>query len=513
MEINSNNPTPAEIKKIKDSGVNVIEMHPYKSSDTLQRFHDSQAFVRGVMGPYGSGKSSACCMELFNLIVAQNVFQGKRRSRIAIVRETYPELQTTTIKTWQDWFPEEMCPFKWTHPIEANMAFDLQDGTRVEAEIYFIALNMPKHVSKLLSLELTWLWINEAKQTIKEIFDAATGRVQRYPPLRLGGYRRSGVIMDTNPPDDDHWWYELDKVTKPWNYEFFQQPPAMLASGTIEGYVPNVGQAEGVAPAENVENLPAGWEYYKNLVQGKRKEWVEVFVMGMYGAVMDGKPVFPEYNDDIHCSKVDLEIFRGLPLLLGFDFGMTPACVIFQMHPNGQLRLLDELCAEYMSLEPFIKNHVNPFLVNHYAGMSMRVVGDPAGKQGSQADSKTCFQILAKHGLSGEMAGTNLLIPRRDAVVGFLQKVVGNGEPGFIMNARAKMVRRGFLGGYCFERLQVVGTEAKFKEIPKKNKFSHPADAVQYVCLEASGQGKNAGKGGQGARGHAREIVDSGYRE
>lgn len=513
--INNNNPTREEIDAIKRTGVNVIEMPPYIPEPTLQRFHESQAFVRGVMGPYGSGKSSACCMELFNLCVNQNVFQNKRKSRIAITRATYPELETTTIKTWQDWFPPEMCTFKYKHPIEAHIDLKLSDGTQLEVEVFFIALNMPKHVSKLLSLELTWLWINEAKETIKEIFDAATGRVQRYPPLRQGGYKRSGVIMDTNPPDDDHWWYELDKISCPSNYEFFQQPPAMLKSGEIEGYVPNVGQVEGVARAENVGNLPAGWEYYKNLVQGKREEWIKVFVQGLYGAVMDGKPVYPEFNKNIHVfegddSRGSLEVFRGLPLILGFDFGLTPACIISQILPNGQLRILDEICADYMSLDPFVKDYVNPYLLNHYAGMRCIVIGDPAGKIGSQNDGKTCYQTLSKHGLPGTVAGTNAFIPRRDAVVGFLQKVVGDGA-GMVINKKCRMIVRGFLGGYCFERKQVVGVEAQFKDMPKKNKFSHPHDGLQYICLEASGQGVNAGKGGTGGRGMAVEVVDSGF--
>ena len=56
-----------------------------------------------------------------------------------------------------------------------------------------------------------------------------------------------------------------------------------------------------VCRAENKGNLPRN--YYENLQAGKSQIWVDVYVHGRYGSVMDGKPVYPEYNDAIHCAK------------------------------------------------------------------------------------------------------------------------------------------------------------------------------------------------------------------
>ena len=74
---------------------------------------DSEAFmnnstdlVRGIMGPIGSGKSVACCAEIMMRSCEQAPGRdGVRRTRWAIIRNTYPELKSTTIKTWLDWFP------------------------------------------------------------------------------------------------------------------------------------------------------------------------------------------------------------------------------------------------------------------------------------------------------------------------------------------------------------------------------------------------------------------------
>ena len=52
------------------------------------------------MGPFGSGKSSGCVIELVKLAKRQHLVNGKRRARIACIRNTYKQLEDTTIKTF-----------------------------------------------------------------------------------------------------------------------------------------------------------------------------------------------------------------------------------------------------------------------------------------------------------------------------------------------------------------------------------------------------------------------------
>lgn len=75
-------------------------------------------------------------------------------------------------------------------------------------------------MKKLKSLDLTGAWINEASELPKAVLDMATGRVGRYPSKMQGGASWSGIIMDTNSPDDDHWYYALAETNRPDGYEF-----------------------------------------------------------------------------------------------------------------------------------------------------------------------------------------------------------------------------------------------------------------------------------------------------
>ena len=444
---------------------------------TIERFHADNSFVRVVLGPVGSSKSSACCLEVFTRACEQKAHQGVRKSRWAIIRNTYPELKSTTIKTWMDWFP--MAEMRWDAPITSWLRLPLPDGTRMELEVMFFPLDRPEEVGKLRSLELTGAWINEASEVAKAVFDMCTQRVGRFPRVAHGGASWSGVVLDSNFPDDDSWLYRIAEKEKPKGWEVFKQPGGLLFKGgepaNRENYEINPG-------AENIPNLPGGYEYYFRQLPGKSRDWIKVFVLAQYGSVSDGKPIYPEWNDDVHCREVSA--YPGRPLLLGLDYGLTPACVICQVSPRGQLLVLDELFAKDMGPKQFARDVIRPFLAMNYHGYGFQAAGDPAGMSGSKTEINTVFMDLAEEGIACVPAITNLFQPRREAVAKYLNRMI-DGQPALIVHPNCDMIRRGFNGRYQFRRLQVVGQEFKYKDVPDKNDYSHLHDALQYAALHS----------------------------
>ena len=222
-------------------------------------FHEDNSFFRGLMGPVGSGKSVACCLEILMKSVERPIgVSGWRKARWVAVRNTGPELETTTIKTWLDWFPEsDFGKMNRKPPITHRVVID---DLRLDLEIIFLALDRDEDMKKLLSLEATGIWLNEARFIQKSILDAATGRVGRYPSKKDKPENMSdeewlpwyGIIADTNPPDDTHWWYNLAEESNPEGFKFFKQP-----SGFSD-------------EAENRDNLPP--RYYEVQKAGKTKE-------------------------------------------------------------------------------------------------------------------------------------------------------------------------------------------------------------------------------------------------
>src|SRR6056300_414855 len=177
----------------------------FSGAATTWKFLHDDSFVRGLMGPVGSGKSYGCAAEIMLRAVKQppSPKDGIRYSRFVIVRNSYPELRTTTIKTWLELFPENIWgPMRWSPPISHHIKLPARgDAAGIDCEVIFLALDQPKDVRKLLSLELTGAWVNEARELPKAVIDGLTHRVGRYPTQRDGGPTWHGVWMDTNPPD------------------------------------------------------------------------------------------------------------------------------------------------------------------------------------------------------------------------------------------------------------------------------------------------------------------------
>jgi hypothetical protein len=423
------------------------------------------------MGPVGCGKSAGCVMELLMRGFEQAPFQGVRKSRWAIIRNTYPELKSTTIKTFQEWVPNNICPVVFDVPIRANFRQRLNDGTIADIEFIFLALETEDDIKKLLSLELTGAWINEVREVPKAIIDFLRGRIPRYPAIKEGGATWSGIIADTNRPKVGHWLYMLfEGEEKLDDFKLFEYPAAVFWDNKTSIWVPN-------PDAENLKNLPPN--YYKNQIQGNSESYIRVMLANEYGVQLFGKPIYPQFSQNRHVAKEILRGERGLPLILGWDFGLNPACIINQLSRRGGLRIIDELAPADEDLESFCMEYVMPLLNQKYSGYTYVCVGDPAARGRSGLDKRTAFDVLADFHLKLQLAPTNNFAPRKEAVDFFL-----NRNDGFLISPHCQYMIEGCAGGYVYEKMSnTMAGATRYKEKAEKNRYSHGQDAEQYVAL------------------------------
>lgn len=439
-------------------------MLDYKVSPTFAKVHLDNAFIRIVIGPVGSGKSVGCCWEIFMRSMAQKASpDGKRRSRWVIVRNTLPQLETTTMATWKQWFGPQVfegATITGKAPYRQNIVYPLADGTEVDLEVIFLALDAQEDVTKLLSLECTGIWFNEFRDIDEEIFRVATTRVGRYPRSIDGGCTWHGIIADTNPPDAGHWLYKLCEEDKPANVSIYKQP-------------------SGLSPeAENLAFLPEG--YYENMAVGKPKEWVNVYVHGKYGFFQDGKSVYEGvWNDDYHFSPESLKIIPARQLVGGIDAsGRNPAAVILQTTATGQLQCLWELCAFDVGAVGFSRLLRQEIAVN-FPNNNIRWWGDPAGAFKTQTDERTYFDILRGEGIIVQPSPGMRLHERLEGMNSILSRNIG-GKPAFILSSDCIMLRKGFNGGYKYRNIG-TGNNKRTLPDPEKNEYSHVHDALSYA--------------------------------
>lgn len=438
---------------------NSIDYTPPPTVDAfIQDYTPGRMFYDWILGPVGSGKTTGIMFKLAFLASLQepSPIDGIRRSRAVIVRNTMPQLRDTTLSSWNYWFKDGQAG-TWK---ASEYKFILRYAD-VECEVLFRPLDTPDDVARVLSLEVTFAILDEFVQIRKEIVEALAARCGRYPPALHGGATNWGMWGSSNTGDENSWWYDyLVKNPLPNNVRLFVQP---------SGFLPT---------AENTENLPGKTEYYTSQAEGKSKEWVKQFIEVQWGFSLDGQPVFPAFNRELHVSTKPLMPNPHLPLIISLDPGLNySAITIGQEDSHGRLLIYDELIQRDMGAERQIAERLKPLLRAKY-GMFKNpiVVPDPAAAIRAQSDEKSVVDVYRKH-FEVKYDTDNTLQPRLDAVEHYLMRLTDVG-PALLIDPGCRTIIRGFEGGYRYAISRKGTTAAE----PDKNEYSHPLDAVQYLA-------------------------------
>lgn len=438
----------------------------YTPSATGARMFASTAFVNVVMGPVGGGKSTMALMYLFQRSVQQEPFNGVRRTKWAILRNTAGQLRATVKPLIDTWFVDmtggRMGRWRLSEgTFEAR--FRLPDGTVVHSEYMMVAADTPDDVRRLLSMEVTGAWVEEAREVDGTVFENLQSRTNRYPSRAMGGATWAGVVCSTNPPAQGTFWHQLID-DPPANVKVFVQPPAMLADGALN---PERENREHLAP-----------DYYENLVDGKTQEWLDVYLRNKFGAGDWGRPVFRRsFKSDFHVSKAKLEpLMQALnPLIVGMDNGLQAAAVVCQRDMRGRVNVLRECYVPKdatMGVETFLDTLLIPMLTDSFPSFrreNVVFVLDPACFQRSQVDEKTIAQAVQARRFVAVKAKTNDPERRIQAVESLLSLQV-DGQAALRLDPGVAHLARALEWGYRFRPQPASGASTPSIE---KNHYSH----------------------------------------
>ena len=430
---------------------------------TIGKFMLDESFVRLIMGPVGSGKSAGCFMELLRRARLQEPDnKGVRRTRMAIIRNTLQQLKQTCLADIEMWL-NPICKYKVSDST-IQVRFPLGDGTRVESDWMLIPLDTKADQQRLLSLNLTGAWVSEFREIDPSLISALSGRLGRFPSQAVAKPTWYGIVAETNPPDEDSEWYTLLEVERPPNWAFYKQPGGLSED------------------AENIENLPEG--YYENLMANNNSDWSDIHVHAQYGKSLGGQAVFrASFKPDFHIKPADeLLVNENSPLMIGQDFGRTPACLIGQVDSRGRLVIYDELTTEDMGIEQFAKRVMRPLLYEKYSGFRMFMVGDPKGRDKDQVGEESPFDVLRRLGFQIEPAPTNNIDPRLRAVEQLLLQQV-DGGPALIISDNCPTLCQAMKYWYRYRRK----TTGVLEDKPEKtHPWSDVADCLQYMAMSTN---------------------------
>lgn len=450
----------------------------------VAKFVTSTKMVDVIEGPLGSGKTMAMCVRVMRHAQEQvkSTIDGMRHTQFAIVRNTMPDLKRSTIRSWLRLFPENVYGrFNWGNPLFHKIAYG-----DVRTTVDFLSLDKDEDIRKLRSSEYTGIAFDELEFTDKALFDEARSRL-RFPPPEHGGPTWRGVFAATNAPPEDHWLpvmtgqvelppglrsEELASLKWPESWGYYRQPAALIEKtdqhGVVVGYKVN-------PDAENLKNLPVG--YYDEQIAGQSKAWIDSRLMVRTVLVTDGSPVWPMFRREVYVSREVLRPNHHYVVYIGLDFGRSPAAVFVQAI-NNRVLVQHELIGANEGAERFAPK-VKRFLAQHYPGFEVRAFGDPKGQDKTQNDERTAYEIFRAHGIvvnAPPGLKQNMISTRVEAVDHVLNEMT-DGMPRFAVSPVCRTLIVAMSGRYCNER------DEKGELSPKKDRYSHIADALQYDIL------------------------------
>lgn len=191
--------------EIGDAGVKNVKTD-FFAPDVAKAFIEDTSVCTGFFGSLGCSKTTSGVMKAY--------FFGRKwpGARIAVIRDTWPNLRDTTQHTFFQWFPPKICG----EYVSTRRTFYLRNESGEKpTEILFRAMDDREDMGNVLSLDISSFWIDEPQGGLStrnasteftmesgidhDLFLAIMGRLGRqkgYPGMSW---------LTGNPPDPYHW--------------------------------------------------------------------------------------------------------------------------------------------------------------------------------------------------------------------------------------------------------------------------------------------------------------------
>ncbi len=402
------------------------------------RFMTSKVKYQLANGGLGSGKSSILSHKAIKYMLFYPGTTG------LIARRTYPELRTTTRKTFFDilmrYYGGKALIAKWN---QTENYLKFINGS----DLYFMALD---DMMKIGSLELGFFGIDELSEfETPEVWDGGgagqglTGRL-RHPKGPLRGFGA------TNPATKEHWLYKYFVERQDPDYGVFEMPSY-----------------------ENRENLPE--EYIRSL-EKMPEEWRERYLLGKWGIVPKGTRVYAHFTPKFHIG--DFTYNSGLPLYRSWDFGFRHPAVLFaQEGTDGRFYFLKEILGTEILINDFrdlVIKKTNEWFPNIW---DVQDFCDPAGNQRNSKSTRTDIQILGDKGIRPKHRITKIEEGILSLEIKFQKQIGGKSEIG-IDSKGCPIFIDALAGGYYRD---------KNGEPNGDEYFDHFCDCARYMMVNLFG--------------------------
>jgi len=410
------------------------------------------SLVKGGIGGYRAGKSTACIQEVIELcltfpygisISTRKSVEG--RAELSVIADLKKFLGPSGVSEWR---PSERC-------------FAFRNGHQ------HFCLPADDH-ERFGSMDLTHYFIQEAQEVDGRIFAMLNSRLSNPAGYKDGRPYYRGLI-DARGVNRGHWVYD-DFIARAWDVD---------DSPALREHVANPSFVYVKFRTRDNQHLRPG--YYEDLAREHSgdKAWIDVYLEGEIGIEVEGRPVFGD-SFDVERHVAEISEDPSLPILRGWDFGYrAPAVAWLQYDRYGRLLLLHELCPKNLSTDSLIDlvlaEQANKF--RNRSAQSFRDYVDAAGDQINSSEARDVEILEDRLGTTCEWrkarieSGLNVMRGLMLKTV----KVKGEITPRFLVDASCETFISAARGSYHYP-------EDNPKAPPiKGGSYVAVSDCVRYV--------------------------------
>ena len=266
--------------------------------------------------------------------------------------------------------------------------------------------------------------------------------------------------------------------------------------------------AERSTPMEGIEtwiNPRNGFKvidlHYKADPRKRSPEWLENAKKGMPKAdfdrefgdtwiVYDGKPVYQDYNPDIHLIKGSIKAPRRVRLISAFDAGPNDVNLGWALglaspdYPH--IIWIDEFFVDDGDVDGFLEGINSRLRLEWYrlGGFTIHVADQSVFTPSTVAKGRSIADLMRRYGFNaipGEIAFSKRRAGVEKLLTNHSKDWTNTTQEHWRVQEKCAVITAAMAGGYHYPK-SMSGVGGSYKESPAKNSFSHIMNAVEYGC-------------------------------
>lgn len=224
-----------------------------------------------------------------------------------------------------------------------------------------------------------------------------------------------------------------------------------------------------------------------------KAEWNREF--GKQWLVYEGKPVYQDYDRDLHRLLGNIVVPRRSRLVSGWDGGPNDVNLAWALglcfpYENAVI-FIDEYAVDDGDIDSFVDVVASRLQLEwiKIAGFSIHIADQSVfTKSGVVKGGRAMADAMRERGMA-PIPGEISFAKRRANVETMLKKLYkhhdGKIVPQWRHHERCTLIEQAMVGGYAYPRV-MGGVGGEYRPAPMKNKFSHIANAMEYACSRLS---------------------------